>query len=225
MNLLAIETASSVCGIALFRKGKCIDIQESQLNREHAEKLPLFYDRLSRKNRLDSRSIDGIAVSIGPGSFTGLRIGLSYAKGLAYSVDTLLVPVPTLQALVRGVKNKKGKLRCLLFSHKNFVYSQDFQFSDGYPMIKSSARSVVWENAILSLSEDSHIYHYGCDSLLNRSGIDRPITHVTPSAQYIGEIAVKEFTKLKQSEFHHIEPAYLSSFKNKRDSSKISGSC
>ena len=77
MNILAIETATPVCGIALFRQGELVEIREKTLYREHAEKLPLFFEDLREATNLKLGKLDGIAVSIGPGSFTGLRIGLS----------------------------------------------------------------------------------------------------------------------------------------------------
>ena len=106
MNILAIETATPVCGIALFRQGELVEIREKTLYREHAEKLPLFFEDLREATNLKLGKLDGIAVSIGPGSFTGLRIGLSYAKGLAFSVDIPLVPVSTLLAMCFGSKPK-----------------------------------------------------------------------------------------------------------------------
>jgi len=223
MNLLAIETASSVCGLALFQEGKLVDIQESELYREHAEILPSLYHLLKTNNQFDLFSLNGIAVSIGPGSFTGLRIGLSYAKGLAYSMDIPLVPVPTLQTLAWGTNRHKGEVRCLLYSHKDVVYDQDFTISSSYPVKKNPARSSVWKEAILTQSKEWLICHYGCESFLKETRLKNPVVRVAPSAQYVGEIAIRDFTKLKQKRFYQIEPDYVSSFGIKRDSSKLHG--
>ena len=94
MKLIAIETATEICSIAYLVDGECVALVEKQIPRQHAEKLPLFYEGLVAESNLDLSKIDGIAVSIGPGSFTGLRIGLSYAKGLAYSHKLPIIPGP-----------------------------------------------------------------------------------------------------------------------------------
>ena len=78
MKILAIETASDICGIAYIKNGKCEGLIEKSIPRKHAEQLPLFYQKLIKKTGLKLSELDGIAISIGPGSFTGLRIGLSY---------------------------------------------------------------------------------------------------------------------------------------------------
>ena len=213
MDLLAIETSSSVCGIALFQEDELIDIQEAVLNREHAEKLPLFYEKLITINDVHLSSLDGIAVSIGPGSFTGLRIGLSYAKGLAYSVGIPLVPVPTLEANVKGVNQEEGKFRSILYSHKDIVYYQDFLISDGYPLMSGLPRSTDWKEALVTMPKDVVACCYSCEHLLKDTQFEKIIVRVIPSAQYVGEIAIKDFERLKQSKFHQIEPNYVTSFR------------
>ena len=77
MKILAIETSSDICGVALIIDGNCTAIIEESVPRQHAEVLPVLYNKLLDKGQFDLNKIEGIAVSIGPGSFTGLRIGLS----------------------------------------------------------------------------------------------------------------------------------------------------
>ena len=98
MNILAIETATEMCGIAYYENGVMQAVEEENIPRQHATSLPMFYKTLQDKTKFSLNILDGIAVSIGPGSFTGLRIGLSFTKGLAYSHDLPIIPVPTLQA-------------------------------------------------------------------------------------------------------------------------------
>ncbi|MEE9166282.1 MAG: tRNA (adenosine(37)-N6)-threonylcarbamoyltransferase complex dimerization subunit type 1 TsaB [Candidatus Neomarinimicrobiota bacterium] len=212
MDLLAIETASSVCGIALFLEGEFEGMVESELGREHAEKLPLFYEELRDRHEFSLPTLTGIAVSIGPGSFTGLRIGLSYGKGLAYSAGIPLVPVPTLTAMAMGTGKKEGKLRCLLHSHKNVVYSQDFLISDGYPIEQKNPKSGTWEKALQTLPRDISICQYGCDHLLQaESGLE--MNHAAPSARCVGELSLLDFEKLKVENFYEVAPNYISPFK------------
>jgi tRNA threonylcarbamoyladenosine biosynthesis protein TsaB len=84
MKILAIETATEICGVSYIEDDNVIATVEENIPRQHAKSLPLFYEKLVADTGLKMSSLDGIAISIGPGSFTGLRIGLSYSKGLAF---------------------------------------------------------------------------------------------------------------------------------------------
>ena len=97
--ILALETATAVCGVALVENGKAILEHSFEAMHMHAEKLALMINDLLSEQNLKPADLAGIAVSIGPGSFTGLRIGLSTAKGLAFACTLPLVTVPTLKAL------------------------------------------------------------------------------------------------------------------------------
>ena len=103
MKLLSIETATEVCAVALAENGKIL----SEISREekhiHAEQLVPMIQRILSETRTELAELDGVAVSIGPGSFTGLRIGLSVAKGLAFASNLPLVALSTLKALAYNV--------------------------------------------------------------------------------------------------------------------------
>lgn len=211
MNILAIETATPVCGIALFRQGELVEIREKTLYREHAEKLPLFFEDLREATNLKLGKLDGIAVSIGPGSFTGLRIGLSYAKGLAFSADIPLIPVSTLLAMCFGSKPKLGTIRCLLHSHKDIAYGQDFRVEtsavipEGKPEVKTVTEHLE------SLPKECDILHFGCEEQLLE--LDVPILQAIPSAGHVGELACDHFDDFVKRDFYKLEPDYMSVFK------------
>ncbi|MFQ6608775.1 MAG: tRNA (adenosine(37)-N6)-threonylcarbamoyltransferase complex dimerization subunit type 1 TsaB [Fidelibacterota bacterium] len=211
MNILAIETATPVCSMALFQQGKLVDIREKVLHRKHAEKLPLYFEELREIHNLSLKTLDGIAVSIGPGSFTGLRIGLSYAKGLAFSADIPLVPVSTLQALVFGAKPKGGNVRCLLHSHKDAAYGQDFRVEPSgiVPMGKAELRTLTEHSE--SLPEGFDILQYGCDELLTE--LDVPASQAITSARHVGKLACHHFNDWVIRDFYSLEPSYVSAFK------------
>ena len=90
MNIISIETATDWCGVALLINDKCEGKVQKKIPRKHSEKLPVFYNRLILSTKFDDNKLDAIAVSIGPGSFTGLRIGLGFAKGLDLQKISLL---------------------------------------------------------------------------------------------------------------------------------------
>jgi len=97
--ILNIETATSVCSVAIADKGKIIATQESEESNVHAEKLAVFIEEALKKAALTLKELDAIAIGSGPGSYTGLRIGTSTAKGLCYGLNKPLISVPTLKAM------------------------------------------------------------------------------------------------------------------------------
>ena len=127
MNIISIETATDWCGVALLINDKCEDKIQKKIPRKHAEKLPIFYNRLMLSTKFDDNKLDAIAVSIGPGSFTGLRIGLGFAKGLAFAKDIPIIPVPTLDVIARSTDEKNEDFSVYLFSHGDIVYHQQYK--------------------------------------------------------------------------------------------------
>ena len=93
--ILSIESSSTICGVAVIEKGDILSLVEKSAYRKHAEILPEFIQIALEQSKKTVSDLDAIAVSIGPGSFTGLRIGLGMAKGLAYSHNLPIIPVPT----------------------------------------------------------------------------------------------------------------------------------
>ena len=98
-TILAIETSSNICGVSLIKNGTFIDSIDEAKSKQHAEVLPKLYKKLKSRTEFSLRKIDALAISIGPGSFTGLRIGLSFTKGLAFSKNLPIIPISTMLAL------------------------------------------------------------------------------------------------------------------------------
>ena len=127
MIILGIETSSAVCGLALSEAGpeEIRPMGQVGLNipNAHSEKIMELLDGLLKSADLDKKSIQAIAVSIGPGSFTGLRIGLSTAKGLAFGLQIPVVSVPTLDVIAEKVKFLKIPLIVATTSRRNEYYA------------------------------------------------------------------------------------------------------
>ena len=109
--ILNIETATEFCSVALARDGKLLSLRESQSGYSHAENITVFISEVIREAGVSLNDLDAIAVSKGPGSYTGLRIGVSTAKGLCFALDKPLLAVYTLQALTVGFFNSKFEIR------------------------------------------------------------------------------------------------------------------
>jgi len=143
LNILAIETSTDWCGIAFIQNEKCQYKIEKRIPREHAEKLPEFYNSLRDKTGLDEINLDAIAVAIGPGSFTGLRVGLGFAKGIAFAKGLPIVPVPTLQIMAANSGLTSEAFTILLYSHGNIVFYQQFSISQLNLGVVSEAKAGI----------------------------------------------------------------------------------
>jgi tRNA threonylcarbamoyladenosine biosynthesis protein TsaB len=172
MRLLAIETATTVCAAAVVADGKVL--AEASLNEKyvHAEMLMLQVDAVLRDASAPPNTLDAIAVSIGPGSFTGLRIGLSVAKGLAYALGKKLIAVPTLRALALGTQSRialhAGEiLLAALNARRDEVYAEYFSHKEG---------------GLVSLNPV-------CDLTLSKLRSDAPDGHIIVTGDAVGTIA------------------------------------
>jgi len=101
--ILCLETATGVCSVALFRDEMLLGMKESSARNVHSSRLTMFIEALAKESGTALNELDAIAISMGPGSFTGLRIGVATAKGLCYALDKPLIAVPTLQAIAAGM--------------------------------------------------------------------------------------------------------------------------
>ena len=199
MNIIAIETATDVCGIALVQDGKCLEKIEEQIPKKHAEQLPVFYESLMNFSKYNKLELNAIAVSIGPGSFTGLRVGLGYAKGLAYANSVPIIPVPTLYAI--GANSKvNSEYSVLLYSHRDIVYSQDFKKNRAF----SEPRAIQWEK----IDHSKQIFHYGCEKLIKQENHQILI----PSSQNVGALAAKNYEAWVVKDPYDLVPNYISPF-------------
>ncbi len=210
MKLLAIESATEICSVAYLENGKTTAVVEENIPRQHAEKLPLFYQRLAQEIDLNLAELDGIALSIGPGSFTGLRIGLSFAKGLAYGYNLSLIPVPTLFAIVSGVDSPGNKLKMVLYSHRDKVFIQEFRRLESGFIPLGNPAATTWNNASGQQAGDFKLAQWGCDKLIE-SGT-KNILPAKPSAVLVGKLATDFFDDWVMTEPFELVPDYISPF-------------
>ncbi|MCJ7801548.1 MAG: tRNA (adenosine(37)-N6)-threonylcarbamoyltransferase complex dimerization subunit type 1 TsaB [Candidatus Marinimicrobia bacterium] len=214
MKLIAIETSTDICSISYIQGGRCENVIEEKIPRQHAEKLPLFYNELVNQSKLKLSDVDAMAVSIGPGSFTGLRIGLSYAKGLAYSHKKPIIPVPTMLSLFCGSGVDNGNGAVVMHSHGTKYFIQNFTYIN--KKLTSDEIQVYELNNIEEVKEmaaDSKIIYYGCDKLFNNANKNIQILEVKPSSKWIGELAHQNYNKWIIEKPYKLVPDYVSPFK------------
>ncbi|MBR0393634.1 MAG: tRNA (adenosine(37)-N6)-threonylcarbamoyltransferase complex dimerization subunit type 1 TsaB, partial [Alistipes sp.] len=97
--ILCIETGTDICSVGIVKDGELISLRESDAGRDHASKVGVFVDELLRETGISPQDVDAVAVGKGPGSYTGLRIGVSFAKGLCYALSCPLIAVNSMEAL------------------------------------------------------------------------------------------------------------------------------
>ena len=125
MNLLAIDTSTDICCVSLHRGNEEIITFSEKVTSSHTKLLASFVDRIIKQNKISIKSLDHIILSIGPGSYSGLRAASSFAKGLAYAIDKNIIAINTIDALNFSVKDT-GEYYIALHSHKDYVYYQKF---------------------------------------------------------------------------------------------------
>ena len=220
--ILAIETATDVCGVALVHGGRVIGERSVNEKKIHSEKLLPMIDEILRGAMIPLSSVDAIAVSIGPGSFTGLRIGLSAAKGLACARHKPIVAVPTLDALAfeyfRGGGARDGDTVCPVIDAK-----RDEGFFCFYGVSTSGiARSALYEIAVVSkIAEAAAVYGSvtfvgdgaaKMEMIAASNGSFRSAPHIVCSPVSVGFVAENEGRRLADEEFVMLEPMYIRDF-------------
>lgn len=207
MTLLAIDTSTDCLSLAVMRNGRIVSRCHRKLAMRHSSMLVPMIDRLLKKTRLKIRDMDCFAVSIGPGSFTGLRIGVATVKGLAYALKKKAVAVPTLDVIARNVKNFRGVICPVLDARKNKVYACLYR-SDG-DSIKRISNYLLLPAAELSdmLKKYDKIALLGDAAAALRSGSVKPDWH--PRAEVVAALAAADFSKKKSVKPEDLEPMYL----------------
>ena len=206
-NILSIETSSNICGVSFISKGVCIETIEEGSKKKHAEILPDFYSKLKNITGFILDDIDAIAISIGPGSFTGLRIGLSFAKGLAYSKDLPIIPISTMMSLAYSLKDScpyKG----IIYSHAKRVFLQDIKWQKEIPYPGSDIEVYEWEEVFEYINNVKNVFQLNCE-VLNKGN---SFIEANLSSSYVGLLASINYNKLVIDKPYDLVPNYVSPF-------------
>jgi tRNA threonylcarbamoyladenosine biosynthesis protein TsaB len=220
--ILQIETATSSCSVALANQGDVVALKQLSGRNVHAEMITLFIDELIAAAGITLQSIDAVAVSSGPGSYTGLRIGVSTAKGLCFALDKPLIAVETLEAMAQGAIVNHGDLiddetlLCPMIDARRMeVYTAVFDANGS--RVKPTSAEIIDENSFADLLENNKIVFFGdgaekCREALRNNSNAVFITGFVNSA---ADLTKKAFEKFKQKAFEDVayfEPYYLKDF-------------
>lgn len=215
--ILSIETATPVCSCALLQDGQVVINKESHKGQSHSTLLGVFVHDIMHHVRSNSLKLDAIAISNGPGSYTGLRIGVSEAKGLSYGLDIPMIAIPTPYIMASIIKDKvnKGTLLCPMIDARRMeVYATIFDTS--LNVIRNTAADIVDANSYLNLLSSNKVAFFGNGSEKCKEVIIHPnaifIEDIHPLASAMGVLAEKAFSEKDFVDSAYFEPLYLKEF-------------
>ncbi|MGB2684569.1 MAG: tRNA (adenosine(37)-N6)-threonylcarbamoyltransferase complex dimerization subunit type 1 TsaB [Olleya sp.] len=213
--ILNIETSTTNCSVSLSHKGETLVLKEDYGNGySHAEKLHVYVDEVLKEAKISTLQLDAIAVSKGPGSYTGLRIGVSAAKGLAFALNIPLISVSTLEALAHQVKADSGLIIPMLDARRLEVYSAifDTQFNS----IRAIEAQVLDETSFQSYLLENKVYFIGDGVAKTKALLDNNnavfIENKLPSADQMSALSFNKYKKSDTEDVAYFEPYYLKDF-------------
>lgn len=224
--ILALETATTVCSVALIDDGNVVYAHHLHEPRAHAQKLAQMIETALHETRLTFPQLDAIAVSKGPGSYTGLRIGVSTAKGLAFAHDLPLIGINALEGLAQSVLKDvpENAVICVLFdARRNESFMAAFRKKEGELYLYMETCSVFVETLeeTLALEPNEMLYLVGDGAAKSVAGFSEvqpillPLETHFPNASGIAECAAKRLKKHDFEEVASFEPFYLKDFEAK----------
>lgn len=219
--ILCIETATSVCSAALCDEAGVIAVAEAPSGMSHAARLTVIINQLLEENHIRPAELDAVAVSKGPGSYTGLRIGVSAAKGIAYGAGIPLIGINTLAAMCSGYLTihpdamDKGALLCPMIDARRMeVYNAVFT-TDG-EVIRETSANIIDNESFRDLLEDKRMIFFGNGSEKCMNIITHPNAIFEAgfqlSASYLHIPAVNALRNKQFEDVAYFEPYYLKEF-------------
>ena len=236
--LLSIETSSPICSVALHQNGQLIAFNESATPQSTASRLAVMIDEVLKNGDCQPKQLQAVVISAGPGSYTGLRIGVATAKGICYALSIPLISVNTLELMAYQVKMKSsniinsspsflekglgGEVLCpMLDARRMEVYC--LLMDSNLKLVEPTRAKIIDEKSFEEWLDKSPIYFFG-------SGADKckeVITHfnahfiwgVSPSASQLGELGEDKWKNLTFDDIATFEPLYLKDFMIKKPNS------
>ena len=212
--ILNIETATKNCSVSISKNGNLvalIELSEAQFN--HAEKLHIFIKEVLVQSKIALSHLNAIAVSKGPGSYTGLRIGVSAAKGLCYALNIPLISVDTLAILAKKVQIEEGYIVPMIDARRMEVFTQ--MFDKTHNAITNAEALIIDENAFAEFNQQLHILGDGalkCKEVLTGAKFVFYDEVQYPSAKEMIQLSYQKFQQNMFEDVAYFEPYYLKDF-------------
>ena len=220
-TILYIETATDVCSVALSKGAEIIGLKEEAGGNNHAKHLLPFVDEVLKQAEASMTDINGVAVSIGPGSYTGLRIGVSTAKGIAYTAGIPVMAISTLESIAQGAKTlwsgtstETVQIIPMIDARRMEVFTTRYDFN--MQSLEEISSKIVDENTFAELLSKEKVLFCGngmpkCKEILsafpNAKFMDAPI-----SAKNMLPAALRKWQKQEFEDVAYFEPFYLKEY-------------
>jgi len=215
-TILNLETATTNCSVSIAKDGNILAIKEDDTpSYSHSEQLHIFIQEVLKDAQIDISDLDAIAVSKGPGSYTGLRIGVSAAKGLCFSLDVPLIAIATLESMANQIDNDVADFIIpLLDARRMEVYSTVFDAA--HHQVRETKAEIIDENSFHEYIQKGKVILAGngaekCKELLSPKGVQFDLT-VVPSAKEMASLSHKKFEVGNFEDVAYFEPYYLKDF-------------
>lgn len=220
--ILNLDTATSICSVALARDGKVIAERSDGEGRNHAALLTKFIGEVLAEAGLEPEALNAVAVSKGPGSYTGLRIGVSTAKGIAYGLSIPLVSAGTLEIMANGylnknplLKNQKDLLLCPMIDARRMEVYAAFYRSD-LSVFRTVGADIVDENTYRNFLDNHPVIFFGdgagkCQETLHHENASFDSKYRI-SASHMAGITLEKFNIQDFEDTAYFEPFYLKDF-------------
>lgn len=223
MNTLLIETATQVCSVVLASEGRILARRDSDVPNAHSTRLSVFIQEVLDENRLTPRDLGAVCVSAGPGSYTGLRIGVSSAKGICYALGIPLVSVPTLLSMAalyyRQHPEYKGLVCPMIDARRMECYTM--MVAPGLDVLRPTAADVITEGLF-----DEYLNHGEVTFIGDGAAKTRPLLGSHPNARFddafrlsaegMIDLAAQRLAEGKTEDVAYFEPFYLKDFVAKK---------
>ena len=213
--ILCLETSTTNCSVALSIDGQIKAIREENNQKfSHAEKLHVFIDEVLREANIDKKQLNAIAISKGPGSYTGLRIGVSAAKGLCFALDIPLISTLTLEVLAQQVESENCYIVPMLDARRMEVYST--VFNSEKKQIRETQAEILNENSFQEYLSDQKVIFIGDGAAKFEALCSHEnavfLKDKFPSSKDMGLLAEAKYKKSDTENVAYFEPFYLKEF-------------
>ena len=232
--IICLETATNLCSVALCDSTGIISLREDSESKSHASQLTVFIDEIFRENGIRALDLDAVAVSKGPGSYTGLRIGVSVAKGIAYGASIPIIGIETTSAMYWGIRSSKyfndeqdnDTLFCpKLDARRMEVYYA--LYDSGGNIVKNIVAEIIDQDTFSTIPDSRKIVFFGDGALKCKEVINRGNAVFSAdfriSATHMQKPVMLSFNDHKFEDVAYFEPLYLKDFITSKPRKNILG--
>ena len=199
-TILSIETTTNICSVSLFNNKELIVLKENS-DRKHSTLLGVFVNEIFENSNIGINSLDAIALSIGPGSYTGLRIGLSFSKGIAFSLNKPIIPINTIESLNYSINDSNYFI--IVHAYKNYFFIQEYRNGQKF-------KNTIFDT-IDFIKHDAIIYGYSNNKL------EKDIIKILPSSLNIANVAYDNYNNYICNHIKSIKPNYIKPIQFKKN--------